>query len=146
MFNLINVSVGPHELFHRSPKLFDFPCRQKINDAREWSPWHANGVMGLWCSTIPNSGCSEFGEYTYKISINPNATIKGVHLKELYAVTHDMEDFSELIEHLENNVDVLYVIDGYPLVGEVIIINFSSIASFELVDKAEDRRVPLEHY
>lgn len=144
MFELFDITVAPHSLYHVSPKKFDFPCRQKINEAREWSRWHANGVLGLWCSTFPKM-CGGFGKHTYQVDIKDGAAIKGVHLKEFFNVTSDMEDFSDLIACLENQVDVLYVVDSNPHVGEVIVINFAAIDNFMEVGAVNDITVPLEH-
>lgn len=144
MFDLIDITFDPHTLYHVSPKQYDFPCRQKINEAREWSRWHANGVMGLWCSTLPNM-CMGFGKHIYQVDIKEDAIIKGVSLQQLFDVTSEMEDFSELIAGLENKVDVIYVVDSNPYVGEVIVINFSSIKNFTEVNEADDTRAYMGH-
>lgn len=138
--DLFPISFDPHALYHVSPKKFDFPNRAEINAAREWSRWHANGVLGLWCSTRPNM-CAPFGKHIYKIALKPDAVCKGLPFKVLFQTTSSLEgldEFQPIIDEMCGAADVLYVKDGHDEVGEVIILNFDVIESFEEVFEAED--------
>lgn len=140
-----NLEITPHVLFHVSSKQFDFPCRQKINEAREWSEWHANGVLGLWCSTFPKQ-CAAFGSYVYEVEMSLDAREIGLPFSDFQRLTSNMEDFSDLIEFLCKEGDVAYLIDANPYVGEVIVLNFDKIVGFK--DRSgfdlQDNRVPLK--
>lgn len=138
--DLIDVSYDPHVLYHVSPMKFDFPSREQINAAREWSRWHANGVLGLWCSTFPNM-CSPFGKHIYRIVLKPEAVCKGLPFRALFNTTSKLEtldEFQPIIDEMRGATDVLYVKDGHDEVGEVIILNFEAIESFEEVFEAKD--------
>jgi hypothetical protein len=141
---LDDLTIDPHPLYHVSPKLFDFPSREEINRAREWSPWHANGVLGLWCSTFPMM-CSPFGKQIYQVEMSSKAKVIGLPFGEFQRLTERMEDFDELIDYLTKQGDVAYIVDANPFVGEVIVLNFEMIKSFENVTGSElkDRRFPL---
>lgn len=132
-----------HPLYHVSPKEFDFPCREEINRAREWSRWHPNGVLGLWCSTRPNS-CSTFGQYRYRVDIKENATRFGVGLEDFYNLTNHVDDYASIIQWLCSNGDVLYILDSWECVGEVVILNFDAISNFSAeTENVEDRNYRL---
>ncbi len=143
--DLIEISFDPHVLYHVSPRQFEFPSREQINAAREWSRWHPNGLLGLWCSTCPNM-CSPFGNHTYKIVMKADARCRGLPFPVLYKTTcklETLEDFQPMIDEMCAVADVLYVKDKVDYVSEVIILNFDAIESFEEVDAAEDRQVRL---
>ena len=143
--DLFDICIDPHDLYHVSPKLFEFPTREAINGAREWSRWHANGVLGLWCSTMPDM-CSPFGKHVYKIVLKPGAIVKGLPFGVLYKTTchlEGVENYQPIIDEMCAAADVLYVVDNLPKVGEVIIMNFDAIERFEEVLSFEDREVPL---
>ena len=141
---LETLSFEPHTLYHVSPKSFDFPCRQKINEAREWSPWHSNGVLGLWCSTFPKM-CNAFGRHVYRVEMKDGHRAIGLPFGQFQRLTSDMEDFTDLIEYLCRAGDVAYLVDANPYVGEVIVLNFDAIEAFVEVthDIPEDIRVPM---
>lgn len=143
--DLFDISFDPHILYHVSPKSFEFPSREHINAAREWSRWHANGVLGLWCSTFPNM-CSPFGKHIYKITLKVDARLRGLPFGVLYKTTCDLKtlaQFQPMIDEMCAVADVLYVVDRQPIVGEVIIMNFDAIETFEEVVSAEDRKIRL---
>lgn len=144
--DLFDIRTDPHDLYHVSPLKFDFPCREQINGAREWSRWHANGVLGLWCSTMPMM-CSPFGKHVYKIVLKPGAVVKGLPFGVLYKTTchlEGVENYQPIIDEMGAAADVLYVVDNLPKVGEVIIMNFDAIEIFEEVASFEDRECRLE--
>lgn len=144
MIETLPLIIPPHRLYHVSPKEFSFPCREKINEAREWSPWHANGVLGLWCSTFPNM-CSPFGKQVYEIIVKEDARKIGLPFTDFQHLTSQMEDFNDLIAFLCGKGDVAYLADSNPYVGEVIILNFDCIDQFNNISHAvpEDVRVSL---
>jgi hypothetical protein len=144
MIGLLDVDLPPHCLYHASPKSFQFPSREAIFAAREWSPWHANGVLGLWCSTFPKM-CSNFGQHTYRVAVRDGCRRVGLPFEDFYHLTHDREDFSDLIAYLCERADVAYLVDANPFIGEVIVLNFSEIESFDEVTGTalEDLRIPL---
>lgn len=132
---LRDLEMEEHTLYHVSPKKFDFPCRKKINEAREWSPWHDNGVLGLWASTFPKM-CAAFGKHVYRITLGEHRAI-GLPFGEFQRLTSHMEDFTDLIEFLCEQGDVAYLVDANPWVGEVIVLNFDAIDQFEDVTDEE---------
>ena len=143
--DLFDIITEPHDLYHISPRKFDFPTRDAINGAREWSRWHANGVLGLWCSTFP-ARCAPFGKHIYKIVLKPGAIVKGLPFGVLYKTTSGLEgieNYQPIIDEMCAATDVLYIVDNLPMVGEVIIMNFDAIESFEEVETAEDVEVSL---
>jgi hypothetical protein len=141
---LTDFTTKPHVLYHVSPKLFDFPSRDEINKAREWSRWHANGVLGLWCSTFPRM-CSAFGTYTYRVELREDARRIGLTIEDFCDLTSNMKDFTDTIAFLTQQGDMAYIIDINPHVGEVIILNFDCIASFTNVTGSDlkDERILL---
>lgn len=126
---LDDLVYDPHTLYHVSPKLFDFPSRVEINKAREWSRWHANGVLGLWCSTRPNM-CSPFGKHVYEVTLKEGCRRIGLPFREFSELTSQAEDFDPIIDYLCAEGDVAYLVDAIPEVGEVIVLNFDQIATF----------------
>lgn len=144
--DLFDVSYDPHVLYHVSSRKFDFPNRAEINAAREWSRWHANGVLGLWCSTFPNM-CAPFGKHIYRIVLKPEAVCKGLPFRALFNTTSKLEtldEFQPIIDEMCGATDVLYVKDSRDIVGEVIIVNFNAIETFEEVDAADDLECRLQ--
>ena len=144
--DLFDISYDPHVLYHVSPMKFDFPSREQINAAREWSKWHANGVLGLWCSTFPNM-CASFGQHIYRIVMKPDAVRKGLPFGVLFKTTSKLEtldEFQPIIDDFCAAADIVYVKDGRDVVGEVIIFNFDAIETFEEVDAADDLECRLE--
>lgn len=127
-----NLALDPHQLYHVSPKLFDFPCRTKINEAREWSQWHSNGVLGLWTSTFPNM-CKGFGTYSYAVDIKEGSRRIGLPFEDFRKLTCYMEEYTDLIAYLCKHGDVAYLIDATDNIGEVIVLNFNMISRFENV-------------
>lgn len=139
------LAFEPHDLYHVSPKLYDFPCRTAINEAREWSQWHANGVLGLWASTFPAMCGKSFGAQTYHVEMKEGARRIGLPFGAFQKLTSDMEDFTDLIHFLCREGDVAYLVDGQPYVGEVIVLNFDQIARFTNVTghDLKDVKVPM---
>lgn len=141
------LEIPQHTLYHVSPKLFDFPCRKAIFEAREWSQWHPNGVLGLWTSTFPKM-CSAFGQHVYRIDLADSARRIGIDFESFYDVASKMDDESDwmpLINWLCVQGDVAYLIDANDHVGEVIILNFKQIKSFQNVtgQPLTDMRIPI---
>lgn len=134
----------PHVLYHVSPKLFEFPCRNEIVAARAWSQWHKNGVLGLWASTYPKM-CSNFGGNVYRITMKESARKIGLPFGPFQKLTSALDEFEVLIDFLCKEGDVAYLIDARKKVGEVIVLNFDAIAGFENVTGTElfDIDVPL---
>lgn len=144
--DLFDIRVDPHVLYHVSPNKFVFPSRAQINEAREWSHWHPNGLLGLWCSTFPNM-CSPFGKHIYKVTLKPDAIRRGLPFGALYKGTShltSLEEFQPIIDDISQAADVVYVKDSRDAVGEVIIFNFDAIEKFEEVEAADDLEVRLE--
>lgn len=144
--DLFDISVDPHVLYHVSPRKFDFPNRAEINAAREWSQWHPNGLLGLWCSTAPKM-CAGFGKHVYRVVLKPEAVRKGLAFGTLYLGTRDLEhleQFQPMIDDISQSADVVYIKDGYDVVGEVIIFNFDAISEFVEVDGADNFECRLE--
>lgn len=140
-----DLDFDPHILYHVSPKLFDRPCRDEINRAREWSPWHSNGVLGLWCSTLPEM-CSAFGTHTYMVDLHEGARCFGLALDQFQKLTSHAEDYAPIIDYLLGAGDVAYIIDSNPHVGEVIVLNLDTIRVFErMTHPVRDRRVRLDN-
>lgn len=93
--------------------------------------------------------CSPFGKHVYKIVLKPGAIVKGLPFGVLYKTTSGLEgieNYQPIIDEMCGVCDVLYIVDNLPKVGEVIIMNFDAIESFEEVTEFEDRECWLERY
>ncbi len=144
MIPILEITTPEHTLYHVSPKLFNFPSRVEISRAREWSPWHPNGVLGVWCSTFPVM-CRGFGSNVYRVGLSPDARRVGLPFEQFQKLTSPMLEFDPLIEYLSQCGDVMYLADASEDIGEVIVVNLDAITSWENVteEKLTDIRYPL---
>lgn len=139
---LVDIITEPHPLYHRSSKLYDFPCIKKIDDSRSWSSTHDNSVFGLWASTFPGLYKS-FGSYTYEITLKTGTKCKGILFDTFYKISH-YEDLISVRNNLKEQCDVLYIVDSSGCVGEVIVLNFDNIEKFFLnTDDLRDKQYEL---
>lgn len=129
MFDVLDMECHVDVLYHRSSKLFERPCWDKIREAREWSSYHPNGQLGLWCA--PFSAGEGFGQYIYQVTIHGDAVKKAISLSDLYRLTSELEEWEEFVPLkkflYDNGIDILFVSDATERAGEIIVLNFDKI-------------------
>jgi len=143
--NLYELDFEPHPLYHVSPKTFDMPSYEMVDDARNWSHTHHNSVLGLWTSTYPEM-CSAFGPLTYEVHLK-DQPIKRLGLSyeewcKLGMHTLDYhQQFVTLRKHILENeiVDIIYIADATKSVSEVIIVDFDVIDKLTVVDGVKNK-------
>lgn len=142
--------LHPTDLYHVSNEVWDRPKDLEINKGNQFTTTHHNSPIGLWASTKPSS-CKGFGQYLYKLTMDPNAKNLGITYedwKEL-GTEHVMtgEGFIALRKHIrsERVCDVLYIIDASHGINEVIIINYDVILKSERIEWIQDFHVPMRH-
>lgn len=144
MFKILKIETEDHPLYHRTKATIDNLDEDFLLPETDW---HNNGGMGLWCSTLPQM-CSAFGENCYHVKLKDSARCFGISLgdlKSLAEVFFDRSDYQIVRQFcFDNGVDVLYVVDVYPRVGEVIVVNYSIVDSVVLVDAPEDKNYNLQ--
>lgn len=131
-----------HPFYHRSRAEFEKPSIDILHNDTDW---HNNGALGLWCSTLPTL-CEAFGEHCYQVEMCSTATTFYIEYKEFVKLCENRAqgsrgDFLIMRDELISlNVDILYIKDTYPSVGEVIILNYDKISKFYKVFEYQDKR------
>lgn len=148
------LEIEEHKLYHVSPKLFNFSNKEVLGTETNW---HTNGALGLWASTKPLL-CSNFGKYTYEFSLRKDSVIVGWDLSDFFYFcmgkanksgihTDAIETRDDYIETsnflIEKGIDVIYILDTSNCINEVIILNYTKIDDFHLVNKYCDSSIPI---
>lgn len=143
MFKLLQIEYEEHQLYHRTKAVIEFLDERFLQYETDW---HNNGATGLWCSTYPRM-CSNFGPNCYEIKLKRDTKRYGMSLEDLKKLSYERssrQSYSDLRKYcLDNRFDVLYIIDRWNLVGEVIIVNYHQVESILLVEPPEDKQYKL---
>lgn len=144
MFNRLKLDYDVHPLYHRTSAFISKLDEQFLQYE---TTWHNNGAIGLWCSTYPQM-CRGFGDNCYLVKLKPDVSRYGLSLEDLKKLSWERQTrqaYSDLRQHcLDTGIDVLYVVDRNPFVGEVIIVNYDKVQSLELVESPGDKDYRLE--
>lgn len=134
-------SIQLPRIYHVSPYIFDQPeYTQCVAKARA-DEKHPNGVLGLWASPSPNlfDKSDTFGPHVYELTLRDSCNqlllkyddLKGWDDALRYDDDCPYETYRNFREDLlMEKVDVMFVLDGWHNVGEIIIVNLEAIETF----------------
>lgn len=139
---------GLPKLFHMTSSRFSWPKWEASRDALyglgDDESKHAKGILGLWLSPSPES-CVGFGNHCAEVELHPGFRPIVYPLESLYAHHRELSwnqglsrldqlaAYTGLRDNLKEIGDVLFIADANGI-GEVVVLNYEVITSFEYVD------------